>query len=102
MVPPGLSGGWLLTLAAGVPSVASLETVRRLASLEKAVKRCQVRYGRSRCPVLPNLRLQDFIQKVHDRGAGSISRTNSLQSDKALPTLEVLTTLNNTFEAKKK
>ena len=37
MVPPGLSGGWLLTLAAGVPLVASLETVRRLSSLEKAV-----------------------------------------------------------------
>ena len=37
MVPPGLSVGWLLILAAGVPLVASLETVRRLSSLEKAV-----------------------------------------------------------------
>lgn len=77
-----------------------------MASLEKAVNRCQVR--RAAWPIVDRVPVlnvpQDFIRSL-DPGHDALSRSSSsssVRSDKSIPSLEKFNSLSDTFEAKKK
>jgi hypothetical protein len=75
-----------------------------MSSLEKAVNRCQVRSSSSsrNASVIKHSSLQEFIWQVHRKGVDEHITPASMTKEKTPITLEVFTSLLDSFEAKKK